>query len=85
MKKDVARKPDAAALRERMGVITEDELFALLRIAAGTGRNRQSAGSLPAHYKVGREKLYKLSEVEAWIKRRRVERAERNHVSTTAA
>ena len=75
MKDVVARKPDAAALRERIGVITEDELFALLRIAAGTGRNRQSAGSLPPHYKVGREKLYKLAEVDAWINRRRVTRA----------
>jgi predicted DNA-binding transcriptional regulator AlpA len=62
----------AAALRERMGMITEDELFALLGIAPGTGRNRQSAGSLPPHYKVGRRKLYEVAEVSAWMKRRRV-------------
>jgi predicted DNA-binding transcriptional regulator AlpA len=69
------QQPDAAALRRQLGYITAEELFALLGIALGTGRNRQSAGSLPPHYKIGREKLYKLAEVEAWIKRRRVTRA----------
>jgi hypothetical protein len=67
-----AQSPDAAALRRLLGYITDDELFALLKIGKGTGRNRQSAGNLPPHYKIGREKLYKLAEVEAWIKRRRV-------------
>lgn len=66
---------DAAALREILGYITEVELFALFDVKKGTGRNRQSAGSLPPHYKVGREKFYKLSEVEAWIRRRRVARS----------
>lgn len=65
---------DAAPLRERLNIITEDELFALLKIAPGTGRNRQSAGQLPPHYKLGREKVYKLAEVDAWLKRRRVAR-----------
>jgi hypothetical protein len=72
---DSAGHAEGAALREKLGYIDEEQLFRLLKIAPGTGRNRQSAGSLPAHYKVGREKLYKLSEVEAWIKRRRVARA----------
>jgi hypothetical protein len=66
---------DSSELRARLGMITEAELFALLNIATGTGRNRQSAGSLPPHYKTGKEKLYKLAEVEAWIARRRVSRA----------
>lgn len=67
--------PDAAQLRDRLGVITEKQLFSLLNIATGTGRNRQAAGSLPPHYKLGRQKFYKLADVEAWMKRRRVSRA----------
>lgn len=70
-----ATSPNPAALRERLGVITEAELFALLNIAPGTGRNRQSNGSLPSHFKLGREKVYKLTEVEQWMRRRRVTRA----------
>jgi hypothetical protein len=58
-----------------LGFIGEAQLFNLLGISTGTGRNRQSAGTLPPHYKVGREKLYKVAEVEAWIGRRRVSRA----------
>ena len=68
-------RESVSALRQRMGLITANELYALFAIDATTGRNRQSAGTLPPHYKVGREKLYKLAEVEAWIKRRRVSRA----------
>ena len=64
--------PDAAALRRDLGFITDAELRALLGLEIGTARNRQSAGSLPPHYKIGRDKLYKLTEVEAWIRRRRV-------------
>jgi predicted DNA-binding transcriptional regulator AlpA len=75
MQKDrTAQPPDVAALRRELGYIKEDEFFALLDIAKGTGRNRQSAGTLPPHYKTGKEKFYRLSEVEAWIRRRRVER-----------
>jgi predicted DNA-binding transcriptional regulator AlpA len=69
-----AASPDAAALRRQLGYITASELYALLGISTGTGWNRQSAGDLPAHYKIGREKLYKLAEVEKWIARRRVQR-----------
>ena len=67
--------PDAAALRAQLGVITETELFALFGIAPGTGRNRQSSGNFPPHYKVGRTKLYRVSEVDAWMRRRRVAKA----------
>lgn len=69
------QQTDAAALRRQLGYITDVELFALLGIGAGTGRNRQSAGTLPPHYKIGKEKLYKLVEVERWIARRRVQRS----------
>lgn len=65
---------EGSGLRDRLGYIDEQQLFSLLQIAPGTGRNRQSEGSLPPHYKVGRRKLYKLSEVDAWIRRRRVNR-----------
>jgi len=66
--------PDAAALRRDLGYITEVEFCALVGISVPTARNRQSAGSLPPHYRLGSKKLYKLSEVEAWIRRRRVAR-----------
>jgi hypothetical protein len=58
-----------------LGLITESELFALLGISPGTGKNRQSAGRLPPHYKGGRRKFYKLAEVDAWLKRHRVSKA----------
>ena len=70
-----APSPDAAALRQKLGYITEDELRALLGVSLGRLRNRQSAGDVPPRYKVGRDKLYKLSEVDAWIRRRRIARA----------
>lgn len=65
---------DVRALRDRLNLITEQELFALLGIAAGTGKNRQSAGSLPPRYKYGRGSYYRLDEVDAWLRRQRVER-----------
>lgn len=61
----------AATLRAAMGMVTESEVCALLGITLGTARNRQSAGDFPPHYSVGQAKLFKLAEVEAWIKRRR--------------
>lgn len=71
-----ARSLDAAPLRRELGYITESELFALLDIAPGTGRNRQAAGTLPPHYKLGNQKLYKVPEVESWIRRHRVARSQ---------
>ena len=62
---------DAAGLRTRLGLIEEHELFGLLKISSGTGRNRQSAGKLPPHYKVGATKFYELAEVQAWMRRQR--------------
>lgn len=76
MKKDSLSRTlqTPTALRERLGIITESELFAMLNIAPGTGRNRQSAGTLPPHYKVGNTKFYEIDEVKAWLRRLRVDR-----------
>lgn len=73
-KRSASTAPDVRTLRERLDLITERELFDLLDISAGTGKNRQSAGTLPAHFKVGRHKLYSLREVKEWLARRRVAR-----------
>ncbi len=75
MTKKTAAADNAAGIRDRLGYIDESQLFSLLNIKPGTGRNRQSHGSLPPHYKLGRSKVYKLAEVEAWIARHRVSRA----------
>lgn len=69
-----SKSNDVRELRARLNLITDDELFDLLGIAKGTGKNRQSAGSLPAHYKCGRGNFYRVDEVEAWLRRRRVTR-----------
>jgi len=68
------KSSDAESLREQLGYIDEDAFFDLIGVTKGTGRNRQSAGTLPPHYKIGKKKLYRLAEVEAWIRRRRVAR-----------
>ena len=72
-----SRKVDVRALRDRLNLMTENELFALLGIAPGTGKNRQSAGSLPPRYKYGRGSYYRVEEVDAWLRRQRVERGRR--------
>jgi hypothetical protein len=61
MPRQTKAEAQAAALREKLGIITPDELFKLLSITPGHGRNRMSDGSLPPHYKVGREKFFKLA------------------------
>lgn len=72
---DTTKSPGAESLRSQLGYINEDDFFALIGVTKGTGRNRQSAGTFPAHYKIGKQKLYRLSEVEAWIRRRRVQKS----------
>jgi predicted DNA-binding transcriptional regulator AlpA len=69
-----AATPDANSLRKEMGYITEPDVAAILGISLLTLRNRQSAGSVPPHYKIGKTKLYRVSEVEAWINRRAYKR-----------
>ena len=68
-----SKKVDVRALRDRLNLMTEDELFALLDIATGTGKNRQSAGTLPPRYKYGRGSYYRVEEVDAWLRRQRIE------------
>jgi hypothetical protein len=70
--KNSAADAEGIALREKLGYIDEKQLFRLLMIAPGTGRNRSYAGDLPPAYKIGKQRLYKLAEVDAWIRRRRV-------------
>lgn len=67
--------PDTAELRRKLGYITEESLAGLLGVTVPTLRNRAAAGSLPPRYKLGRESVYRLAEVESFIKRRRVARA----------
>ena len=64
----------AAELRRSLGFMSEAELSTLVGVTLATARNRQSAGSFAPAYKIGREKLYRIDEVDAWIRRRRVAR-----------
>lgn len=65
----------ASELRRELGYLTEIEVAGLCGVGLPTWRNRQTAGATPPHYKLGREKLYRRDEVEAWLRRRRVDRA----------
>jgi hypothetical protein len=65
----------AAALRAKLGFVTEQEVAQLFGITVLTARNRQRLGNFPAVYKVGHERLYRAAEVEAWIRRCRVAKA----------
>jgi predicted DNA-binding transcriptional regulator AlpA len=66
---------DPAALRHALGYIDEHEVCILLGIALPTLRNRLSIGTAPPSFKVGNRHLFKVAEVDAWIRRRRVHRA----------
>jgi predicted DNA-binding transcriptional regulator AlpA len=77
--------PDAADLRRELGYITEEALAGLLGITVPTLRNRAAAGSLPPRYKLGRESVYRLAEVESFIKRRRVARGAPDPTRPSAA
>lgn len=65
----------AGELRQSLGYISEPEAAGLIGITVATLRNRESAGLAPPHYKLGREKLFRIEEVDAWVRRRRVDRA----------
>jgi predicted DNA-binding transcriptional regulator AlpA len=73
MKRDAATR--ARELRKDLGYISEEDFRALLGVTLDTFQNRQYKGGLPPAYKLGREKFFRLTEVEAWIARRRVTRA----------
>jgi len=53
-------------------------------VTQATARNRQSTGSFPPADKIGRERLYRIDEVDAWIKRQRVSRCPRERRSRCA-
>jgi predicted DNA-binding transcriptional regulator AlpA len=67
--------PDATELRRELGYISEEALAGLLGVTVPTLRNRAAAGTLPPKYKLGRASVYRLAEVEAFIRRRRINRA----------
>jgi len=60
-----------ADLRRELGYVTEREMANFLRIELFSLRNRINAGSVPPHYKVGREKFFRRDEVDEWIRRHR--------------
>lgn len=65
----------AAVAQARVGVLSEAELFAMLRITVASGRQRAYRGTLPPHYKVGRQKFYAIEDVQAWMRSHRVDSA----------
>jgi excisionase family DNA binding protein len=73
--KSVTPAADPAAARTALGYVGQEEVAVLLGISAPTLRNRLSLGTAPPSYKVGNRHLFKVSELNAWITRRRVNRA----------
>lgn len=73
--KAVTPSADPAAVRNALGYVGEQEVCVLLGISTPTLRNRLSIGTAPPSYKVGNKHLFKVSELDAWIRRRRVNRA----------
>jgi predicted DNA-binding transcriptional regulator AlpA len=65
---------NAADARRAIGYFSEDDVCAILNIVIPTLRNRISTGTAPPSYKVGNRHLFKIAELDAWIKRRRVQR-----------
>jgi hypothetical protein len=80
-----ARRQEAKARRRELGYYNEDEYRVLLGITLGRFRNKESAGELAPCSKVGREKLYRISDVEAWIARHRVQRGASRGAASAAA
>ena len=62
---------DAAHLLKRFGLITEEDLAALLGLTVRSLRNRRSA-DLPAFVKAGRRRLYKEDSVREYLAARTV-------------
>ena len=71
MQRQSTHRRQAADLRRNLGYISEQETAGLLGVSVPSFRNRLSAGTAPPHYKVGREKLFRVEEVNAWIMRHR--------------
>ena len=65
----MAKQP--ATLMERLGLIPEEELAALLGVSVRTLKNRPSS-NLPTYVKAGRRRLYEEASVREYLARRRV-------------
>jgi hypothetical protein len=70
--KSVPLPPDAA-LREKLGLVTSEECRALFGNSPGAFANRVSRGDLPAYFKIGNVKLFKLIDVQEFLARHRVD------------
>jgi predicted DNA-binding transcriptional regulator AlpA len=66
---------DAVALRRELGYIDEKATAGVIGVTVPTLRNRSSAGTAPPRYKLGKNSVYKVAEVQAFISRRRVAKA----------
>jgi hypothetical protein len=67
-------KRDGDALLEKLGYVEEDVAAALNGVKLHTWRNRGAAGDTPPRYKLGKKTVHKISELEAYIARKRVSR-----------
>jgi hypothetical protein len=78
MARKSTRELEAEARRRELGYYSEEEYRGLLGLTQERFRNRESAGELAPAHKVSKSvKLYKITDVEAWIARRRVQRESR--------
>lgn len=74
---DASDARNVPPLKDRLSLVSEEELCELLGIRLKTLRNRQLLGgsSLPPWYRVGRRKFFRQADIEAWLKRRCTTRA----------
>jgi predicted DNA-binding transcriptional regulator AlpA len=82
------KRPGAARareLRKELGYISEEDFRALLGMTHKSFQNRRYAGDFPPVSNLGREKLYRIVDVEAWIARRREQRGASRGVESAAA
>ena len=56
---------------EKLGLLYDPELAALLRINVATLKNRRARGDLPPSSKIGREHVTLVDDLKRWIARRR--------------
>jgi hypothetical protein len=80
-----ASKREAKARRRELGYFNEEEYRCLLGVTLARFRNKESAGELAPCSKLGREKLYRIADVEAWIARQRVIRGPSRSVESAVA
>ena len=70
MKRVMITKPDGAEIRHDLGYLNHAEVLALVGINKQSAANRQCSGDWPRFSKIGMQKLYRRSEIDAWIQRR---------------